>query len=259
MKEKIKEFYKIIKYLNYKINPGIMASSLTFYLLITIIPVLILITEILNILDIKAVFSISVNYNIGITFVMLINLVWSSSKIIHILSIISDIIYFDVKVRPRIKLRIKSFLLSFIYLLLVILIIVVFVYLSFIKYQLNFMPKIILDVIQFITLYFMVSLFIAYLYKKIVPTISFIKETFNISLLITLTLFIMTIAYQLIIKEILIKSYLELYGELASFIVLIFWIYCNCYVFVVGISVILIKRCIKENRLHIIYSDMKEV
>lgn len=100
-----------------KINPTVLASSFAFYLLLTIIPLVILI---LNLLANLELIEVEEGLNLGNNFINILififNLLWSSSKLTNNLLVISDVIYYNIEYRPRLKLRIISIILTiFIY------------------------------------------------------------------------------------------------------------------------------------------------
>lgn len=247
MKEKIKKVIKEIIYLNAKINPSILASSFTFYLVISIIPLFILISNILVELEIittvtKTVFS---NNFINVI-ILLIGLIWSSSRVIHNLLVISDLIYFDKVHRPRIKLRIRSIIYTIVFSLIIVTVITSFVYITYLKVK--FIEFIILiDVLQFFVLFGLIIFMIALIYKYIIPTKVILKDAILISSIITIFLFISTIIYQRIVKSIILVSLYDLYLDYTSLIVTLFWLYFNCYIFLVGIGFIFIKNKYKES------------
>ena len=113
MLERIKQLLKKISYLNAKINPTVLASSFAFYLLLTIIPLVILI---LNLLANLKLIEVEEGLNLGNNFINILififNLLWSSSKLTNNLLVISDVIYYNVEYRPRLKLRIISIILT---------------------------------------------------------------------------------------------------------------------------------------------------
>ena len=82
MLERIKQLLKKISYLNAKINPTVLASSFAFYLLLTIIPLVILI---LNLLANLELIEVEEGLNLGNNFINILififNLLWSSSKL----------------------------------------------------------------------------------------------------------------------------------------------------------------------------------
>ena len=66
--------------------------------------------------------------------------------------------------------------------------------------------------------------------------------------IITSIIFILTILYQNIINKIMISKYINIYGSLASIVTSLIWLYLNCYIFLVGIAILLFKDEYKENQ-----------
>lgn len=245
--KKISKVIKEIMYLNNKINPSILASSLTFYLIISIIPLFILINNVLIELDIistnqKTIFS----SNIMPVLLLIISLIWSSSKLINNLLVISDIIYFDIQNRSKLNLRIGSIILTILFLLLVVSFITLFIYVSYLKVRLaKFI--VIINLIQFILLYVFIIILIAFIYKYVIPVkVKFVKML-KISSVITIILFITTTIYQKILKTFLINKLTYLYLDYTSIIITCFWIYFNCYIFLIGISIDFLENRYKKD------------
>lgn len=246
MKIKILKIIKEINYLNKKINPSILASSFTFYLVISIVPLFILISNIL--VELKIITNVnrtffSSNFLNGIF--LLSGLIWSSSKVVHNLYVISDLIYFDETNRSFINLRIESIIFTIIVLLIIVFIITLFVYISYIKLIL-IKYVVLIDVLQFFILFGLIILLIALIYKYVVPIKIKIKETILIATIISIILFISVILYQRLIKFLVISSLYKLYLDYTNLIVTLLWLYFNCYIFLVGIGFIFIKNKYKK-------------
>ena len=154
MLERIKQLLKKISYLNAKINPTVLASSFAFYLLLTIIPLVILI---LNLLANLELIEVEEGLNLGNNFINILififNLLWSSSKLTNNLLVISDVIYYNVEYRPRLKLRIISIILTILFIFIGILMIIVGMYLGYIKTKISANYTILLNIIQFFSCY----------------------------------------------------------------------------------------------------------
>jgi ribonuclease BN len=249
MLERIKQLLKKLSYLNAKINPTILASSFAFYLLLTIIPFLVLV---LNLLANLRLIEVKGNFNFGNNFINILififNLLWSSSKLTNNLLVISDVIYYNVEYRPRLKLRITSIILTILFIFIGILMIIVGMYLGYLKTKILPSYTILLNIIQFICPFVFIALFIAIIYKYVIPVKITIKQTLKSSSIITSIIFILTILYQNIISKIMINKYINVYGSLASIITSLIWLYLNCYIFLVGIAILLFKDEYKENQ-----------
>lgn len=81
------------------------ASSFAFYLLLTIIPLVILI---LNLLANLELIEVEEGLNLGNNFINILififNLLWSSSKLTNNLLVISDVIYYKYRISSTIKI-----------------------------------------------------------------------------------------------------------------------------------------------------------
>ena len=245
MLERIKQLLKKISYLNAKINPTVLASSFAFYLLLTIIPLVILI---LNLLANLKLIEVEEGLNLGNNFINILififNLLWSSSKLTNNLLVISDVIYYNVEYRPRLKLRIISIILTILFIFIGILMIIVGMYLGYIKTKISANYTILLNIIQFFCPFVFITLFIAIIYKYVIPVKITVRQTLKSSSII----FILTILYQNIINKIMISKYINIYGSLASIVTSLIWLYLNCYIFLVGIAILLFKDEYKENQ-----------
>ena len=249
MLERIKQLLKKISYLNAKINPTVLASSFAFYLLLTIIPLVILI---LNLLANLELIEVEEGLNLGNNFINILififNLLWSSSKLTNNLLVISDVIYYNVEYRPRLKLRIISIILTILFIFIGILMIIVGMYLGYIKTKISANYTILLNIIQFFCPFVFITLFIAIIYKYVIPVKISVRQTLKSSSIITSIIFILTILYQNIINKIMISKYINIYGSLASIVTSLIWLYLNCYIFLVGIAILLFKDEYKENQ-----------
>lgn len=243
MIKKIKRIIEKFSYINRKINPSILASSLTFYLLIAILPFYQLILYIIQ--------SLKINDNLyypefnGLTIkniIYIFSTIWACSKFINTLHIISDIIFFETKERPRLKLRILSFIYTLFLLIIIVLEIVLVIYFGYLKQYSNYKLYLIMSIVEvFFPLIIIASIF-TLLYKYIIPIKIKISQTWKTSLVITVIVYILLILYQKIFNSILISKYVGIYGSLANVISLVLWIYLNCYIFLVGMTSFFIKN-----------------
>ncbi len=243
MIDSIKQLFKKISYLNAKINPTILASSFAFYLLLSIIPLLYLIFNILIHLDlVETKIDLNLKNQLFHIIIFTINLLWTSSKLTHHLLIIADEIYYNIKYRPRLKLRIISIILTILFLFVAIIMIVAVMYLGYVKTRLASPYFIIVNILQFICPFIFITLYIAIIYKYIIPIKITIKKTFKSAIIITSILFILSILYQNIINQMMVNKYMFVYGNLSTIITLLVWLYLNCYIFLVGIAMLLFKK-----------------
>lgn len=248
----LKKIYNNIVYLNKKINPNLLASSFAFYLILTLIPLVELICLILSKLDISIFYSNNMmETTIVTTIIFIINILFTSSKLVHNLSIISEEIYYNLERKSRFKLRLRSLLLTIILIILILIMVVLLIYVSYLKIVVLNKYYFLLNVCQYILTYIFISLFIAVVYKMITPIKTKIKNTFNVSVIITTLLYIVSIIYQKVIRTILIKNYEQLYGSFAGTITTILFLYVASYIFIVGICFLLYQKEYKTRSYNI--------
>lgn len=241
MRDKIYTLYKNIKLLNNKLNPSVLASSISFYIIITIIPIFVLLFSILYKLNLTNEKLINIPNNCIGLIIMVCSLIWSISKLINNLMIITHMVY-DNKNISKIKLRINAIMTTIVLLITIIIMICIILYLNYIKDNLNINYIIIFDFIQYSLIFCFVLFIFAGIYKYIIPRKVSFKETLFSSFVITIILFVMTIIYKVILKNILVIKYIDIYGSFASIIVTFVWLYYNCYLFIFGIGIIIYKQ-----------------
>lgn len=242
MKERFNKILNKIKFLNYKINPTLLASSLAFYLLLTIAPFIVIICNLLIqlgfISNSTTLFSTNNFFN---SIILIINLLWSSSSLTNDLLLISDVIYYHIEYRSRWKLRITAFFLTLLFLVIVIFLIGIINYFGYLKIILPSNYRFILNLLLFIFPFLFVATFIGIVYKYIIPVKIALKKTLKAAFIITSLLFIVTIFYQNVVIIIFSKNYQNIYGPFASIIFFLIWLYVSCYIFLIGISLLLLK------------------
>ncbi len=224
---KKKQLKELSKYLN-EVNPSTLAASITFYLLFIIIPIMVLLSNIFKFLQIDFLpdYQFSNTKNIISLISLVISIIWVSSKFINELHISSDVIYQEEKRRPRISRKIRSII------LMVILLIIITAQIAFVIYFLYFFKNIlqineyyVMLILQFLLQFISISLILGFLYKVVVPIKIKFKQTFFISLLITLIWYILTIVYYYVNYILKLNNYDVLYGTTSSLMLFIFWLY----------------------------------
>lgn len=242
MKEKISHLIKTISYVNKKINPSLLASALTFYFTIAFLPFYQLILYVVGKLEItNHPFYIHQEFNFFKMSIYIISTIWASSKFIHTLHLISDVIYFKVKERPRFKLRVLSFIYTFFLFLIIIVEMILVFYFGYLKQNCNktiyFIISIVETVFPFLLLFSIFSL----LYKYIIPIKIKFKDVWKTGLVIAFLIYVLMILYQQIFQRYLLDKYMNVYGTFSNIISLIIWIYLNCYIFLIGMGTFFIK------------------
>lgn len=242
IKTKIVQIYKNILYLNKKINPSLLASSITFYLILTLIPLMELIYLLLSSLEVIDNYSKIYNPTFTTTIIFIINLLITSSKLVHNLAVVTDEVYFNVKDRSRLMLRIRSFFLTIVFLTLILIMIVSVIYIGYLKTTFFIEYGFIINLFQFFLTHVFISLFLSVLYKMITPVKMRINETFIPSVVISLIIYVLVVLYQNVIRGILINKYEIIYGSFASIITTLVFLYIASYIFIIGICFLLYKK-----------------
>ena len=117
---------------NRKMKLSVLASSLVFYLILAIIPFFELLEYILNKFGIieETISNVKVFDGKWTTIYFIIYFCYVSSKLLHMLHQISDLMYYNIKERPHLKLRILSFIYLIIILIITVTMIVSLTYFS---------------------------------------------------------------------------------------------------------------------------------
>lgn len=243
MSNKVKQFFKQFDYINKKINPPVIASALTFFLFITFIPFYHLSLYLINKLEIvNNSLMIERGYNVIGVVSYIISSVWASSGFINTLHLISDIIFFETKERPRLKLRILSVFYTFGLLFIIIIEIVLVQYFSYLKPKNHTIVYVLISLVEmFFPLIILFTVF-SLLYKYVIPIKIKLKEVWKTGLLISTIIYILMILYQQTIQKYLLIMYFDVYGVFANIVTLLIWIYLNCYIFLIGMCYIFIKK-----------------
>lgn len=231
---KPRKIKQITKYLN-DINPSMLAASITFYLLFIIIPIMVLLSNIFKFLqmDIFKEYQTTSSQNIISGISLAISIIWVSSKFFNALHISSDVIYQDVEKRTSINRRFKSIVLMLVLIVVITIQIVLIIYsIYFLKNILQINQYYIIFIIQFILQFISISFIVSLIYKSIVPIKIKLKNTFFISIIITLCWYILTVGFYIVNNILKLNNYDNLYGSTASIMLLIFWLYLIILVFV---------------------------
>lgn len=249
--KKIKQIFKTFNSLTKTYNPSMLASAVVFYILIVLIPLSVLIVQILAALNIQSsrypnlITNLPNNNAINIfsSLFLFVNMIWVSSQLMNALNIASDTIYSSIKPRKYLSLRIYSFFLTFIFIVMVIIEIVFIMTLSYLMERVInlkiFMQRPILIslvnlgqiTIQFFGIWFLT----AFLYKYIIPVKVKLKTVLKTCLIVMISWFVLTFAYQSFLITYKIESYTLLYGALANVFIFLFWLYLMVYVFIFGL------------------------
>lgn len=232
--KKIKNFFGYLR----QVYPSILVSSITYYILLMIIPLSTLIISILHFLNVTT-YEVENNQFIGnwVTIIVALgSIFWVSSKAVNALHITTDIIYQDVLPRQGIKKWLMTFLIM---LLIIVIIIVQIIILLFLNY---FFSRFIVQrwqflfaVIQFIGQFLMIMLTCSIIYKYIIPIKVYLKQTFVLSVLVTSCWYLVTFFFKVIYQNNQHSAYQLLYGSASSLFIFIVWIYLIVYIFVFGI------------------------
>lgn len=242
MKEKINHLIKTISYVNRKINPSLLASALTFYFTIAFLPFYQLILYLIGKLEITDhPLYIHQDFNWLNMIVYIASTIWASSKFIHTLHLISDVMYFKVKERPRFKLRVLSFIYTLFLLFIIIVEIILVFYFGYVKQRCNTPIYILISIVETFFPFLLLFTIFSLLYKYIIPIRIKLKEVWKTGLVIACLVYVLMILYQQIFQNYLLGKYMNVYGTYANIVSLIIWIYLNCYIFLIGMGTFFIK------------------
>lgn len=234
----MKIFKKIKPYLDYLkiINLDILSSSLTFYIIIIFIPLSTIINSLLDYLNIIKIesnlFTDNTFFN---TIILLITIIFIISKLTNILSVYSDIIYKDIEVRDKIKLKIRSIIFVFILILLIVLLIILSLYITYLNNKIFKLNNYFINSIKMLINFISIVIINGIIYKYIIPIKVKFKNTVLVSLLITLVWYIILFIYQLNLN--IFNNYYLIYKSFANIIIFIWLIYFISYSFLFGIVI----------------------
>ena len=123
-----------------------------------------------------------------------------------------------------------------------LLLIIITIYISYLKTTITLPYRFILNIIQFICPFLFIITFIGIVYKYIIPVKIAFKKTLKTSASITALIFLITIIYQQVLIKISSNHYQNMYGIFAGSISFLIWLYIICYIFLMGIAIILLKE-----------------
>lgn len=229
---------KIKPYLDYLkiINLDILSSSLTFYIIIIFIPLSTIINSLLDYLNIIKIESNLFTDNTFLnTIILLITIIFIISKLTNILSVYSDIIYKDIEVRDKIKLKIRSIIFVFILILLIVLLIILSLYITYLNNKIFKLNNYFINSIKMLINFISIVIINGIIYKYIIPIKVKFKNTVLVSLLITLVWYIILFIYQLNLN--IFNNYYLIYKSFANIIIFIWLIYFISYSFLFGIVI----------------------
>lgn len=232
-----KKYIKNINLIKNNYELSLYSSSITFYMIVTIFSLFILILQFYNYFNNKLLLNSIINYlniyyvtyfeNIVPIFsldklspLLFINLIWSSSKYINGFNRVSDIIYKEKKKRNWIINRISSIIILF--LIIISLIFEVFLILFFDNIIIQFLG-------EFILIYTIVII----LNYSIPPVKLKLRNIYFGSFVSTVFIYIILIIFLLLIK---VMNYLNL-NIISILSLFLLFIYCLNYALVIGIYI----------------------
>ncbi len=237
MKNKIKHYIKLYRELTKTYYVRILTCALTYELIMLLIPVLLIINTVAFYLGINSnTYPKSLGLSSGITTVIfLVNLFWTTSRLMLSFNQTSEMIYYGVARRSFIKSRIASFL-AFLGVILLIIssLIIIFVlnyWIGIVNIQLF---KYLLYICEYIVKFLSVLLITSFIYKKSIPVKISFSKTLITSLVITSCWYLLTIFCLPILKYLLAYSYVQIYSTLASIFIVIYYLYLIVKVFIIG-------------------------
>lgn len=238
-----------LKFIN-EVNPSMLAASITFYLLFIIIPIISLLGNILDLLDLNIEvlegYRVTREQNVISVIILSFSIIWVSSRFINALTVTSDIIYKDMKKRsPFYRTVLSVILMMGVIVLIIVQIICILFFLKFFKDVLHITDFYILFFVQFVLQFISISFILSIVYKYVVPIKIRMRRTFFISLITTLIWYILTFAFYFINYVLKLNNYDTLYGSMASIMLFILWLYL---VILVLVYVICINYYITKKR-----------
>lgn len=216
MKNKIKIIINIYQTLTKKYSIRVLASSITYNLIIIILPLIILIDTLVN--------KIWLGFGLS-SLLFIINLIWCTSSLFLTLKQTSDIVYEDIDKRSYLKSRVLSFINCFFVIIFIIILISFNLFINFSKYYLLGI------LIEFVSIW----LITAFIYKKIIPIYIKYQKVLITSMIITIIWYILSFVFVNIIKSFLIVNYGKIYNNFAGAFIFIYYLYLLSYVFIGGI------------------------
>ena len=232
MKEKILFYYKETKKITDKIHPSILAASLVYFLLLVAIPMInftLLTLSKIGIINGNDFFTIK-KHSIISLIMFIINIIYVTSKIVHVLKRNMESIYQTKFSNNPIISRLKSMLLlSALFLLLIIEILIeVFI---FNILEITEIPYFLRNILQIFLRFAFIVFFLSILLKKIIP----IKVKLIRISIITLLSFIVIKVYLWLYNYFGTDNMQNLYGNLYQVFLLVVLIYIIMNIFIYSI------------------------
>lgn len=232
-----KKYIKKINLIKNNYELSLYSSSITFYMIVTIFSLFILIVQFYNYFNNKLLLNSIINYlniyyvtyfeNIVPIFsldklspLLFINLIWSSSKYINGFNRVSDTIYKEKKKRNWIINRISSIIILFL----------IIISLLFEVFLILFFDNII---IQFLGEFILIYTIVIILNYSIPPVKLKLKNIYYGSFVSTVFIYIILIIFLLLIK---VMNYLNL-NIISILSLFLLFIYCLNYALVIGIYI----------------------
>lgn len=241
----MKEIKNYLKYLK-KCNLSILSSSLTFYIIIIFIPLISIVQTILDYLNVIKVDNILEDQSVVSSILLIFSIIFILHKFTSNISEYSNIIYQEeVKKKEKIK---RSVVFVFILIILIVALFVFSFYLDYILMKLMVAKRFLINIVKSIYMLFAVTLVNGIVYKYIIPIKVKFKNTFLVSLLVSIIWYILIFLYE---KGILkFENYNIIYYSFSNIIILIWFIYFLSYSFLLGI-VINYYLDYKNNKLNV--------
>lgn len=231
--EKIKFFVKYFIEISKKYEMSLYSSSLSFYILLVIIPLNTLIIAFLNILEISIGNKIVISGISGIVFIF--NLVWVCSKLVNNMKILSKEIYQIEFSELRIIVRLKSFFQMFFILFILVLLLSLGSYFNYIIDQFDIRFKFLINVLGFLVLFFTYTSIAFFIYKFFIPIKIKKKYILLISIIISTILYIVTLVYSLLTQIKDVDNLIKLYGYNYKLFIFMIWLLLSTKIFIYGL------------------------
>lgn len=233
MINKIKAFFHYLE----KISFSLLASSITFYLLFLILPLINLVGNIIGLLEIEP--PSSNNYffinNIFSIVLFIISIIFISIRFMNALTISSDIIYQDTPPRKGYKRKILAFFLTIAFILLLV------IDVSFILFVIYFIRNILkmkyFYFLHLLIVFLTTSLISSIIYKYIIPIKIKLRQTFVMSSIVSIVWYALSLLYSIVIDLFKRNSYIKLYGSYAQAMLFLMWLYFLVNVFLLGLAI----------------------
>lgn len=235
---------KIYNRTNRKYEVSLMAATNSFYLVITLFSLFFLFFQVYNFFSkdienfivtqlvkvftkeyqsiINSILPI-IKFN-GFSALIIINLIWSSSKIINVMNKTADKIYHEIKPRNSFSARINSFFMFAMLLAIIVFELLFIAYINKIMYHylgasLYIIIRIIQKIIEFLLLYLLILL----VYMHVVPIRMSARKAYKGAFLATSGFYVISSLLIIIIK-LFFRRHLT-YGIASSLSILFVWIY----------------------------------